>query len=54
VLPFLKIGRKQRTAMACMELVKKRTTASKLRVPPEILKGREALYQICKEANKRG
>jgi len=54
VLPYLKIGRKQRTALACLELLKAKTTANKLRVPPEILARRETLYQICREANRRG
>jgi hypothetical protein len=57
VLPYLKIGRKQRTSLACLELLK--TSAStrspkKLRTPPHVLARRETLYQICKECNRRG
>lgn len=54
LLPFLKIGRKQRAAMACLEALKTKTIARKLGVPPEILARRETLYQICREANWRG
>jgi hypothetical protein len=56
IRPYLIIPRKRRAADACLNFLKQDFAhkGQGVRLTPKVLAAREAFYQVCKKANKRG